>query len=153
MRTLAIIVIYLVAGCSPTTSDPARADLSERSSDLAPRNDPALMLIGLYTDEEIRELAKFDIDKESGDTPCLDVVPAGESYPRAKVFKTLNIDDARIRDFRHSGINFVDFLTWQVSPSYDICCMSANNDRENDGLEMTDPKRIVYGIRLVKRSK
>ena len=113
----------------------------------------------LYTDEEIRKLAKHDIDKITGKdeqllkTPYLDVVPAGESHPRAKVFKALNIDYARIRDFRHSQVDFVVFLYWQVSPSYDICCMTASNDRGNDKLELTDPQRKVYGIRLVKRTK
>jgi hypothetical protein len=111
----------------------------------------------LYTDEEIRKLAKYDIDKVTGrnvallKTPWLDVVPAGESHPRAKVFKALGIDDARVRDFRHTGMNHVIFLYWQVSPSYDICCMSATNDPNNDGLALTDAQRKVYGIRLVKR--
>src|SRR5262245_60726886 len=63
----------------------------------------------LYTDEEIRKLAKHDIDKVTGTgedllgTPILEVVPPGESYPRAKVFKALNLDDGRIQDFRHSA--------------------------------------------------
>src|SRR5262245_25110872 len=110
-----------------------------RSSTQAPQSAPAPGPSKLYTDEEIRKLAKHDIDKVTGKdeallgTPCLDVVPAGESYPRAKVFKALNINDARIRDFRHSQVNFVIFLYWQVSPSYDICCMSATNDRSNYG--------------------
>src|SRR5262249_42914169 len=113
----------------------------------------------LYTDEEIRKLAKHDIDKVTGKdeallkTPYLDVVPAGESYPRAKVFKALNIDETRIRDFRHSEVDFVVFLYWQGSPCYDICCMTATNDRGNDRLDLTDPQRKVYGIRLVKRTK
>jgi len=113
----------------------------------------------LYTDEEIRRLAKHDIDKVTGrddallGTPCLDVVPAGESHPRAKVFKALGIDDARVRDFRHSQVDFVIFLYWQVSPSYEICCMTAANDRNNDELALTDPQRTVYGIRFVKRVK
>ncbi len=44
---------------------------------------PAVLPAGLYTDAEIRKLAKFDIDKEGGskyfplDVPCLDVVPSG----------------------------------------------------------------------------
>jgi RNA polymerase sigma factor (sigma-70 family) len=113
--------------------------------------------VKLYTDEEIRKLAKHDIDKESAGgrdilgVPCLDVVPAGESHQRAKVFETLKIEDSRICDFRASEMMSVVFLTWRVSPSYDICCMSATNDRSNSKLELTDPKRKVYGIRLLKR--
>lgn len=111
---------------------------------------------GLYTDAEIRKLAKFDIDKASqaatlGAIPCLEVVPAGESRPRGEVFKALGIEDARVRDFRTWGKNFVVFLEWQVSPSYDISCMTGENDPDTGGLEMTDPKRKVYGIRLLKR--
>jgi hypothetical protein len=125
----------------------------------SPQSKPGPGPARLYSDAEIRKLAKHDIDKETGGDkgllgiPCLDVVPNGESYTRAKVFKALNLDDARLRDFRDFGKGNVVFLTWQVSPSYDICCMSATNDRENDGLTLTDPKRKVYGIRLLKRAK
>ena len=130
-----------------------------RPSAQAPPLAPAPRPSKLYTDEEIRKLAKHDIDKVTGrdeallGTPWLDVVPAGESHPRAEVFKVLGIDDARVRDFRHSEVDFVIFLYWQVSPSYDICCMSATKDRNNGGLALTDPQRKVYGIRLVKRVK
>src|SRR5438034_902904 len=130
-----------------------------RSSAQAPQVVPPPRPSKLYTDEEIRKLAKHDIDKVTNrdeallGTPWLDVVPAGESHPRAKVFKALGLDDTCVRDFRHSQADFVIFLYWQVSPSYDICCMSATNDRNNDGLALTDPQRKVYGIRLVKRVK
>ncbi len=123
----------------------------------APQDKPAQ--VKLYTDEEIRKLAKHDIDKESQKeqgiygVKCLDVVPEGESHPRLQVFKKLNIDEKRIQDFRDGRDDFVIFLTWQVSPSYDICCMSATNERANAKLELTDPNRLVYGIRLLKRAK
>jgi hypothetical protein len=132
-----IIVLCLVSGCSQ----------------------PEPSTTGLYKDDEIRKLAKFEIDKEADRSggvfhiPCLDVVPHGTSLPRSEVFSRLNIDDSRICHFRQHFEDFVEFLTWQVSPSYDICCMSALNDPDNNGLEMTDPKRKVYGIRLIKRSR
>jgi hypothetical protein len=147
-----------MTGCSQTTSEAIRVD-SSAPARRASAADPVQPPTGLYTDEEIRKLAPFDIDKESGggrgllDIPFIDVVPEGESYPRSKVFKTLNIDEARIRDFRQAAINLVVFLTWQVSPSYDICCMTAINDPDNDGLQLTDPRRKVYGVRFVKRSE
>lgn len=125
----------------------------------APQSAPAPRPSKLYTDEEIRKLTKQDIDKVTGkveallQTPSLDVVPVGMSYPRAQVFKALHIDDARIRDFRHSQRDFVILLYWQVSQSYDIFCMSGTNDPSNEGLALTDPQRRVYGIRLVKRAK
>jgi hypothetical protein len=158
MRKSAIVIILLLGGCSRSTLEPTGVNSPVLPSGQAPRTAPTPA--GLYKDEEIRKLAKFDIDEESkgglwnfSRIPCLEVVPDGDSYPRAKVFKTLNFDDGRIRDFRQSGIDFVVFLTWQVSPSYDICCMTAINDPDNYGLQMTDPNRKVYGIRLIKRSK
>ncbi|VTR97839.1 Uncharacterized protein OS=Leptospira interrogans serovar Manilae GN=CI00_07890 PE=4 SV=1 [Gemmata massiliana] len=156
MRLGIMIIVGLVAGCSRTAPDAPQTESSGTSVITSPQ--PKLAPpTGLYSDEEIRKLAPFDLDKEAGafglpfDVHVLDVVPEGESYPRERVFKTLGIDATRVRDFRKSGINFVVFLTWQVSPSYDISCMTATNDPENNELEMTDPKRLVYGIRLVKR--
>jgi hypothetical protein len=157
MRSVAIILICLMAGCSRPNSEPVAVDSSAPPPAPALATEPAPKETGLYTDDEIRKLANFDIDKNSGvvglnifNIPCLDVVPNGESYPRARVFKTLNIDDARIRDFRLMGIDHVVFLSWQVSPSYDICCMTAD---QNNELGMADPMRKVYGIRLLARSK
>jgi hypothetical protein len=137
----------------------ACSDLIGLRSLIAQEPSPKSAPTALYSDQEIRKLAKHDIDKVGNPDrgllgiPCLDVVPNGESYPRARVFAALKIEDHRVRDFRESGVNNVVFLTWQVSPSYDISCMTATNDPQNDGLEMTDPRRKVYGIRLVKRSK
>lgn len=159
MRLFAIVAVCLVIGCSRTASQPAGADASARPEGPAAQAASAPPPVSLYTDQEIRRLAQFDIDKESGndrrllDTPYLDVVPAGESRPRETVFKALGIDDGRVRDFRTSRVNSVAFLSWQVSPSYDIVCMTGTNDPGNDGLEMTDPRRKVYGIRLIRRPK
>ncbi|QEG22290.1 hypothetical protein [Mariniblastus fucicola] len=106
----------------------------------------------LHSDAFVESLTQHDIKALHGEidsnNPILDVVPAGESHPRADVFRKLKLDESKLSNFRTSGMNMVDFLTWQVSPSYDITCMSANNDHENNGLEMTDPNRKVYGIRL-----
>jgi hypothetical protein len=136
MRTFWIMVISFVPGCSQ--SEPSTT--------------------GLYRDDEIRRLAgskKIEKYNEHGQgffgIPCLDVVPSGSSLPRSAVFEKLHIDESRIQDFREWGEDNVVFLIWQLSPSYDICCMTATNDSGNDGLAMTDPKREVYGIRLVKR--
>ena len=147
-----LFATIVLATFGPLPPSGAPSSLAQGQS---PKSEP--MPMKLYSDEEIRKLAKYDIDKESTkqvlDVPCLDVVPSGEDRPRSEVFKTLKIEDNRIRDFRSEQFDFVVFLIWRVSPSYDISCMSAVNNRENDGLEMTDPRRKVYGIRLVKRSK
>lgn len=161
MRWLAVVCICLAIGCVPTKSP------QEDAKDLAPAvtTDPGPGRgsfpppTGLYTDVEIQKLAKYDIDKESGDgrgifnVPALDLVPNGETRARSVVFRSLGLSDARIRDFRIDLFNKVIFLSWQVSPSYDICCMMAVGDPDNKGLEFTDPKRKVYGIRFVKRGK
>jgi hypothetical protein len=156
MRLYAVTTLYFSAACfwAVGPNDAVNVLLAQAQS---PKTSPPS--VKLYTDEEIRKLAKYDIDKASEggkglfDIPCLDVVPNGESYARAKVFKALNLDDTRIKEFRHSEMDHVVFLTWQVSPSYAISCMSATNDPDNGGVALTHPNRKVYGIRLVKRSK
>jgi hypothetical protein len=101
-------------------------------------------------------LATFDIDEEAGPdaeqpTPCLDVVPSGQSRSRAEVFRALGLEDGRVRNYRHIPGFHVIILEWQVSPSYAISCMTAANDPDNAGLGLTDPQRKVYGVRLFKR--
>jgi hypothetical protein len=110
----------------------------------------------LYSDEEIRKLILLHIDKDAPREKQvfhLKVVPPGHSYPRSKVFKTLGIEDARIGDFRWSERDSVVFLSWQVSPSFDIKCMTAANDPENAGLRMDHVKRKIYAVKIVERSK
>jgi hypothetical protein len=155
VRSVAIIALCVAALCRCILGPAAFASSFATATEPSPARAP--LRTGLYTDTEIRNLAKFDIDKEAGpdrsilEIPCLDVVPNGETLPRGKVFKSLGIEDRRVRGFRSGAQNAVEFLTWQVSPSYDIVCMTATNDPDNKGLALTDPKRKVYGIRLVKR--
>ena len=112
---------------------------------------------GLYTDAEIRKLAPFDIERCTGSgisaisDPVLAVVPAGATRPRKEVFAALGLDEARVRDFRSAGINMVEFLTWQVSPSYDLSCMTSVHGDDRRVAALTDPSRAVYGVRLHKR--
>ena len=112
---------------------------------LAPASD-------MHSDAFIESLVDHVIDAPSGeinpDNPTLSVVPNGESYPRFEVFGKLNLDESKLHNFRERRLNMVHFLTWQVSPSYDITCMSGNMDLDKSELEMDDPKRKVYGIRL-----
>lgn len=161
---LVVIATSFLGGRSPQASvvratPLAKTNVEVIAQDIPSPTEPVPAQSKLYTDEEIRKLAKYDIDEWPSENkwllgfPCLDVVPAGESYPRADVFKTLGIEDSRIQDFRCTGINWVVFLSWQVSPSYRISCMSGTNLPGFENLEMTDPKRKVYGIRLVKQTK
>jgi hypothetical protein len=148
MRSLTLLSLWLMVGCSRTASPCAEASTAAAAptaeSGSAVARTPARTR--LYTDAHIRSLANFDI-------PCLKVVPRGELRPRGEVFKALGIEEARVGDFRNRGKNFVEFLEWQVSPSYDISCMTGADDPNNEGLQLTDPKRKVYGIRLLKRRK
>jgi hypothetical protein len=114
---------------------------------------------GLHTDVAIRALAGPDDPQPAPDgawdylkLPCLDVVPSGQSRPRADVFKDLGLDEGRTRDRRDIPIDNVVFLAWQVSPSYDLVYMTATNDPANDMLDPFDPSRKVYGVRIVLRS-
>jgi hypothetical protein len=59
------------------------------------------------------------------------------------------MEEARLRDPRQWQENDIKFLRWQASPSYDIVCVTAIDDPANDGLDVFDPRRKVYGIRLV----
>jgi hypothetical protein len=136
VRRLLFTALF-VAGCSPII--PPAGEVLVGSPD------------GVYSDAEIRALAVHDIDQTSRsakhvlDVACLAVVPSGESRPRGEVFRTLGLDDRRLRDFRLGSSENVDFLWWRVSPSYDIVCMTAANDPANNGLGGADPKRKVYG--------
>jgi hypothetical protein len=116
---------------------------------------------GLHRDEDIRRLASYDIDAETKsartilDMPWLEVVPAGSDRPRGEIFRALGIDDSRIRDFRTNPSGKVVFLRWQVSPSYDVVCMTSAFDWNPEAvpLPFADPQRAVYGIRLVSRGE
>lgn len=119
----------------------------------------------LHRDEDIRRLAKHDIDEVSkrGDimaVPWLEVVPAGETKRRGDVFGALGLDEEKVRDFRVVVVRFrglVTFMAWQVSPSYDLVCMTGIMNRDM----VKDPKkwdfdsvdRKIYGVRLVSRAE
>lgn len=113
---------------------------------------------GLHPDAMIRVFAGPNAphDSEHGvygylSLPCLDVVPSGKSRPRADVFKTLGLDETRTRDRRVEPAGKCSFLIWQVSPSYDLVCMTAAEKAEEMEAELLDPTRPVYGVRIVRR--
>lgn len=108
------------------------------------------------TDDAVRKLAGFDLDNELArgkdllSIRILDVVPSGETRPRGAVFQKLGITDSNLSNYREEGINLVKLLKWNISPSYDIVCMTGATTQPH--LPMTDPKREVYGIRIVKKN-
>ncbi len=114
--------------------------------------------IKLHTDNAIEKLVTYDIvesvkNKQLLEIPILSVVPAGQSKTRAEVFKALGLSENQLIRFRTETRRNVQFLTWQISPSYDICCMSANNSPDNRGIKPNDPRRKVYGIRLLPTAR
>ena len=175
MRTILCCLLVLAFGCAreatsstSSTSSTAQAEPHASTAPLAPTpqkptetaaepQTPFIRGDGLYRDAEIRKLSPVDIDAhtQSGsgviELPILPVVLAGETKPRAQVFRELGLDELRVRDFRQEGINMVAFLSWQVSPSYDIACMTATNDGVLTEVALSNPSRSVYGVRLLKR--
>jgi hypothetical protein len=113
---------------------------------------------GLHSDAAIRALAGVDELARAPDgasdyfkLPCLPVVRAGESRPRAEVFKDLGLDEDRTRNRREEAMDKVIFLVWQVSPSYDLVCMTGTKGPANTTVDPFDPRRRVYGVRIVRR--
>ena len=162
LRTLSLCLLILTLGCTRTETGPAPREsiVPVPAGVLRIEPDPPTVMIrgdGLYRDEQIRGLTKDDIaaHKQSGmdviGLPILSVVTAGETKPRSQVFRELGLDESRVRDFRQVGVNMTAFLTWQVSPSYDISCMTATNDGVVTEAALKDPARKVYGVRLLKR--
>jgi hypothetical protein len=142
------LLVFLAAGLGLVIAIKSKLD---RPPPVAERMDD------LHSDEEIRRLAPHDIEASTktarsfADVPHLEIVPAGESRPRGEVFRALGISDQKLRDFRTRPSDHVLFLFWQISPSYDIVCMSGNTFRE-EALPDDDARRKVYGIRLVSRA-
>ena len=110
---------------------------------------------GLHSDAHVRGLAPFDIAAatRAADSilrlPWLDVVPAGETRTRGDVFRALGLDGGRVGVLRSRPVDKVHYLWWQVSPSYDLCCVTMV--LVDEPRDLTDPGRPVYGVRLVSR--
>jgi hypothetical protein len=156
MRWSSILAICVLVGCSSKSSEPLELNAPLPSKNqLSSKTLPAI----LHSDEEIERLFILGNKKEpkgpqqSLEIVHFDVVPNGKTYERSKVFKKLSIEEGRIGDFRHERQELVVYLLWQVSKSYDISCMTAFDDRKDFDLELSDPRRKVYGIKLLKRVK
>jgi hypothetical protein len=106
----------------------------------------------LYRDEEIVHLMRYNshyIVDTSVNPPRLLVVPEGKSMPLSQVFKTLRIDPSRLTDFQHRQYNRSITLSWQLSPSYDLSCITTDDD--DDALAFDDPKRNIYNVIIHER--
>jgi hypothetical protein len=120
------------------------------------RREDSLVKTKPLTDDAVRKLAGFDLERELArgndllSIRILDVVPSGETRPRGAAFQKLGISDCNLSNYREEGINMVKLLKWNLSPSYDIVCMTGTMTQPH--LSMTDAKREVYGIRIVKKN-
>ena len=108
---------------------------------------------GLYTDDEVRRVVEWWTARDPHDEALLRVVPNGTTAPLLTVFVALGIDPARLGKPGEVRLFHVVTLTWQVSPSYDLSCMTATNDPANKGVGYTDPRRRLYGVRIGKRDR
>ena len=108
---------------------------------------------GLYPDAVIKKLIEDGGKEEAtGRVWLLDVVPPGKTRPRQEVFVALGLDEIRMRERRDSPIDHVIYLRWQVSPSFDLECMTATKGREDEGTDKFDRSRPVYGMRIISRA-
>ena len=100
--------------------------------------------------------------------PHLDIVPAGQTKSRKEVFNELGLNDDQIDNLEYDIAGRVLFLSWQISPTYFISCMTGYqrefSDDEIDRLlsgelddddslrdKMSAPDRMIYGVRILSR--
>lgn len=108
----------------------------------------------LHQDEAIEALVSFDISESSLNksifqVPILDVVPAGQTKTRSEVFKALGLEETHIDEYRRKNSGHVEFLSWRVSPSYRISMMTGTRTSDDPKVELADPQRQVYGVRII----
>jgi len=105
----------------------------------------------LYRDEEIETLrhynSRYAVDPEV-DPPRLLVVPEGTTMPFSQVMKKMGIDPNRLTDLRTAQYNRSISLLWQISPRYDLRCLT---DDEDDALAFDDPKREIGFVQILDR--
>ncbi len=121
----------------------------------------------MRSDKEILQpLVPFDIDALKGTDEIrslpLEIVPSGTTKARGEVFRLLGIEESRVRDFRVGIVSFrelVAFMAWQVSPSYDLVCMTAIEKEDRDVKDapilarFKSAEREVYGVSLMRRDE
>ena len=108
---------------------------------------------GRYTDAEVRAIIDRWTAGNLNDESLLRVVPSGTAAPLVTVFGALGLDPARLGKPADCGFNMARYLTWRISPSYNLSAMTATNDPDNRGVEYTDSRRRLYGIRISKREE
>jgi hypothetical protein len=107
---------------------------------------------------------EFDFAKGTDEIRSLplEIVPSGTTKPRGEVFRLLSIKEGKVREFRLGIVSFrevVAFMAWQVSPSYDLVCMTYVKKEDRDVKEnpilarFKSAEREVYGVSLMQREE
>jgi hypothetical protein len=107
----------------------------------------------LYSDAIIKKLIE-DGGKEEATKGVwlLDVVTPGETRPRQEMFVALGLAETRMRERRETPVDHVVYLRWQVSPSFDLECMTVAKGRADETRDKFDRERPVYGVRIISRA-
>ena len=174
---IAIVLFVLVAGCngtSPDSSHPASEPLADTAQSEDQNAEPRRQMTTLHDDSAIEKLASYNITetttnaKQLFDIPHLEVVPAGETKSRESVFTTLGLNGDQIDNLEYDMSGRVLFLSWRISPSYFLSCMTGYlrefSDDEIDRMlsrklddddalldKMSDPDRMIYGVRITSQ--
>ncbi len=111
----------------------------------------------LYSDAEVREILRIHaVDFASEETSRVDlhVVPNGEAMRRQAAFEKLGVEEVRLGHRTWTAVMHVACLSWRLSPSYDLVCMTATNEESKplDENRLFQPDRSVYGFSLRRRT-
>lgn len=120
-----------------------------------PHPRPQIPEISLYRDDEVQRIVEKWSARDPADKSLLRLAPVGKSAPLQTVFGSLELDPARlgkpIEIEIKTELDQLVFLKWQLSPSFELSCLTANNDPKNKSVGYTDPQRLLYGIRIGTR--
>jgi hypothetical protein len=104
----------------------------------------------LYSDAEIEAMLRRLSDVLGSNEDLLDLVPNGTAAPLVTVLGAIGLKQSRLKFKKEWGVNFVQVVHWQISPSYVLVYMTGNNDPDNRDLSKTDPRRSVYGVEIYR---
>ena len=167
---IGILLLASACGCNPPPSEPLSgptAVSAGRSEITFSAEESGQTLVPLHDDAVIEDLVPYEIGELFRLTrfekpPHLGVVPAGETKKRKDVFSELGLSEDRIANLELRVMNGVLHLSWQISPSYYINCMTdysevkidesifdrmANDDALRD--KLSNPNKMVYGVRIL----
>jgi hypothetical protein len=138
-RSIFLVLVAFLCASSLTSDEEVRARLQAAEA--------------FYSDKEIQKMVPYDIEQATKtaddlfDIPCHPIVPSGWMR-REVVFQHLGISENRLGQFRSRWSGKIIFLSWQVSPSFSVSCMTAISPELVDPSSFAHPAQDVYGIRF-----